>query len=272
MNKRSKQHAVDTVSMPEGGAPDVAYSHYSSQAWDRATTCVPKEMEFTIFLDGRELVTMLCTPTRLTHLVLGFLFSEGVIDSMKDVATMRVCEDDLLADVRLSKPGYEPPERRTIASGCGGGVSFAIERNRVNSDLVVTPGHVSSLMRQLNEQADLYRACGGVHTAALADAGGLKVIAEDIGRHNTIDKIAGQCLMTGISVKDGLLLTTGRLSSEILSKATRMETPIVVSRSSPTDRAISLARDLGITLVGYARGDRLSVYTHEERVQGALLS
>ena len=105
-----------------------------------------------------------------------------------------------------------------------------------------------------------------------SDAGGLKVIAEDIGRHNTIDKIAGQCLMTGLSIKDGLLLTTGRLSSEILSKATRMETPVVVSRSSPTDRAISLARDLGITLVGYARGDRLSVYTHEERVQGALLS
>jgi len=139
---------------------------------------------------------------------------------------------DLLADVRLSKPGYEPPERRTIASGCGGGVSFAIERNRVNSDLVVTPGHVSSLMRQLNEQADLYRACGGVHTAALADAEGLKMIAEDIGRHNTIDKIAGQCLMTGISVKDGLLLTTGRLSSEILSKATRRESRALFFHSS----------------------------------------
>jgi FdhD protein len=226
-------------------------------------------MEFTIFIDGRELVTMLCTPTRLAHLVLGFLFTEGVIDSMKDVAGMRVCEDDSLADVKLSKPGYEPPERRTLASGCGGSVSLATEATRVDSELVVTAGQVSSLMKQMNQHADLYRACGGVHTAALADSDTLKVVAEDIGRHNTLDKIAGHCLMTGISAKDGLLLTTGRLSSEMLSKATRMETPVVVSRSSPTDRSISLAQELGITLIGYARGDRLSVYSHEERVQGA---
>ena len=256
---------------PEGAAPAVAHSHYSASAWGRETSCVPREIEFTIFLDHRELVTILCTPTRLTHLVLGFLFSEGVIDSMKDVAGMRVCEDDRLADVTLSKPGYEPPGRRTLASGCGGGVSFAIKGKRVNSGLVVTPGQVSSLMKQLNQHADLYRSCGGVHTAALADVEGLKVVAEDIGRHNTLDKIAGHCLMTGLSAKDGLLLTTGRLSSEMLSKATRMETPVVVSRSAPPDRSISLARELGITLIGYARGDRLSVYTHEERVQGAPL-
>lgn len=262
------ERAADSP-LPEGAEPDIAHSHYSSGAWSRSTTCVPSEMEFTIFVDGRELVTVLCTPTRLTHLVLGFLFSEGVIDVMKDVATMRVCEDDRLADVRLARPDYQPPERRTVGSGCGGGVSLATERHRVESSLMVTPGQVSSLMKQMNRHAELYRACGGVHTSALADAEGLKAIAEDIGRHNTLDKIAGQCLMTGLATRDGLLLTTGRLSSEMLYKAARMGTPVVVSRSSPTDRSISLGRDLGITLIGYARGDRMSVYSHEERVQGA---
>ncbi len=267
--KASAEQAADGT-MPEGAAPDIAHSRYSSEAWSRAITCVPREMEFTIFLDGRELVTVLCTPTRLTHLVLGFLFSEGVIDSMKDIATMRVCEDDRLADVRLARPGYQPPERRVVGSGCGGGVSLASDRRRVDSSLVVTPELVSSLMKQMTRHADLYRACGGVHTSALADAEGLKAIAEDIGRHNTLDKIAGQCLMTGLSTRDGLLLTTGRLSSEILYKAARLETPVVVSRSSPTDRSISLGQELGITLIGYARGDRMSVYSHAERVQGAL--
>jgi FdhD protein len=267
--KASVEPAADSF-LPEGAASDIALNRYSPEAWSRSTTCVPREVEFTIFVDGRELVTVLCTPTRLTHLVLGFLFSEGVIDTVKDVAGMRVCEDDRLAEVRLARPGYQPPERRTVGSGCGGGVTLAAERRRVDSSLVVTPGQVSSLMKQMNRHADLYRACGGVHTSALADAEGLKVIAEDIGRHNTLDKIAGQCLMTGVSTRDGLLLTTGRLSSEMLYKAARMGTPVVVSRSSPTDRSISLGQELGITLIGYARGDRMSVYSHAERVQGAL--
>jgi FdhD protein len=223
-------------------------------------------MAFTIYIDDKELVTILCTPTKLNCLVLGFLYSEGVISSMSDVATMRVCEEDSLADVRLSKPGYTPPERRTMASGCGGGVTFATEMKRVDSHLTVTPEEISSLMKQLNEKAELYRFCGGVHTSALCDNSKLLVIAEDIGRHNTLDKIMGECLLTKLPTSDRLLLTTGRISSEMLSKAATMRTPIVVSRSSPTDRSISLAQELGITLIGYVRGNRLSVYSHEERL------
>jgi FdhD protein len=96
------------------------------------------------------------------------------------------------------------------------------------------------------------------------------VVAEDIGRHNTLDKIMGECLLMELSTKDRLLLTTGRISSEMLSKASKMETPIVISRSSPTDQAILLAQELGITLIGYVRGNRLSAYSHEERLQGSM--
>jgi len=255
----------DESSVP-GASPDIRYSSFSSGKWTSASTAVPKEMAFTIYIDDKELVTILCTPTKLNCLVLGFLYSEGVISSMSDVATMRVCEEDSLADVRLSKPGYTPPERRTMASGCGGGVTFATEMKRVDSHLTVTPEEISSLMKQLNEKAELYRFCGGVHTSALCDNSKLLVIAEDIGRHNTLDKIMGECLLTKLPTSDRLLLTTGRISSEMLSKAATMRTPIVVSRSSPTDRSISLAQELGITLIGYVRGNRLSVYSHEERL------
>ncbi|UCC59414.1 MAG: formate dehydrogenase accessory sulfurtransferase FdhD [Dehalococcoidia bacterium] len=254
----------------DGATPDVVHSRFSADSWQKITAPVPKEIELTIYVEGEELLTILCTPTRLTHLVLGFLYSEGIITGKDDIASMRVCEDDQLADVRLSKPGYKPPPQRTLASGCGGGVSFISEGRKINSNIVIPPGSILSLMKRMNQRADLYRACGGVHTSALADAENILVIAEDIGRHNTLDKIMGQCLMTGLSTRDKLLLTTGRISSEMLGKASMMEAPIVISRSSPTDRSISLARELGITLVGYARGDRLSAYSHEERVEGAL--
>jgi FdhD protein len=250
----------------QGASPDIKYSSFSSGKWSHDSTAVPMEMALTIYIDGTELVTILCTPTKLNCLVLGFLYSEGVISGMSDVASMRVCEEDSLADVKLSKPGYVPPARRTLASGCGGGVSFATEMQKVESKLTVKPEEVFYLMKQLNEKAELYRFSGGVHTSALCDNSKVLVAAEDIGRHNTLDKIVGECLLTKLPTDDKLLLTTGRISSEMLSKAARMKAPIIVSRSSPTDRSISLAQKLGITLIGYVRGNRLSVYSHEERL------
>ena len=260
---------VDSNSLIKGSTPDIIYSRFSSEVWHRESTSVPREMGLTIFVNNEELVTILCTPTKLIQLVLGFLYSEGIIADKDDVASMRLCEEESLADVTLSNAGYVPPARRTLGSGCGGGISFTHERQNVDSRLVVTPEEVLSLMKQLNEQAELYRFCGGVHTSALADSENLMVVAEDIGRHNTLDKIMGECLLTELPTKDRLLLTTGRISSEMLSKASKMETPIVISRSSPTDRAITLAQELGITLIGYVRGNRLSAYSHEERLQGA---
>jgi FdhD protein len=253
-------------SMIQGAAPDIEYSSFSSGKWAHDSTSVPKEMALTIYIDNTELVTILCTPTKLNCLVLGFLYSEGIISGMSDVASMRVCEEDSLADVKLSKSGYTPPARRTLASGCGGGVSFATELQKVESQITVKPEEVLSLMKQLNEKAELYRFSGGVHTSALCDNSNVLVAAEDIGRHNTLDKIMGECLLTRLATEDKLLLTTGRISSEMLSKVARMKTPIIVSRSSPTDRSISLAEKSGITLIGYVRGSRLSVYSHEERL------
>lgn len=250
----------------EGASPDIICNCLSSGKWSDMSTAVPREMTLTIYVDTTELVTILCTPTKLNCLVLGFLYSEGIISNISDVTSMRVCAEDSLADVKLSKTGFRLPERRMLASGCGGGVSFATGMQKIESELRITAQEVSSLMKQLNEKAELYKFCGGVHTSALGDKGNVLVVAEDIGRHNTLDKIMGECLLTKLPTKDKVLLTTGRISSEMLSKAMRMETPIVVSRSSPTDRSIALAKEAGITLIGYVRGSRLSVYTHSERV------
>ena len=227
---------------------------------------MPCEISFTIFVNNQELATIMCTPSRLNCLVLGFLYSEGIITDACEVTSMRICEDEPFADVRLSKAEFKMPSRRTLTSGCGSGVSFETEVSRVDSDLVVTPQEILALMKQLHLQQDLYQHGGGIHCSALCDRNQILVAAEDIGRHNTLDKILGECLLRKLPTRDGILLTTGRLSSEMLLKAAKMQAPVVVSRGSPTELAISLGHDLAITVIGYARSNRLSVFSGEERL------
>jgi FdhD protein len=265
MKKGNRQEAMSKSDL-QGVAPDVAFDRFSGEGWGRASSHLPSEMALSIHVNRQELVTILCTPTKLNYLVLGFLYAEGIISGIGDVASIRVCEEESLADVTLNDPEYELPRQRTLTSGCGGGATFKTQGQRVDSDLVATPKEVLSLMKQLQEQMELYRLCGGVHASALADTKNLLVVAEDIGRHNTLDKIQGECLSRELRTRDRLLLSTGRLSSEMLVKAAKMQVPVVVSRHSPTGIAVSLARDLGITLVGHARGGRLSVYSHPERL------
>ena len=266
MKKRNKQEAIGKSDL-KGVAPDVAFDRLSSEGWGRASSHLPSEMALAIYVNRQELVTILCTPTKLNCLVLGFLYAEGIISGIGDVSNMRVCEEESLADVILSNAEYELPTHRTLTSGCGGGATFKTHGQKVESDLATTPKEVLSLMKQLQEQMALYQLCGGVHASALSDTKNLLIVAEDIGRHNTLDKIQGECLLKGLSTRDRLLLSTGRISSEMLLKAAKMQAPVVVSRHTTTGAAVLLARDLGISLVGHARGSRLSVYSHPERLQ-----
>jgi FdhD protein len=136
----------------------------------------------------------------------------------------------------------------------------------VDSRLVVAPAQVLALLQALQTRMELYHRSGGVHASALADTRALLVVAEDIGRHNTLDKIQGACLLESIPTRDRLLVSTGRISSEMLLKVARLQVPLVVSRHSPTAHAVALAQQLGIALVGQARGARLVVYSHPQRL------
>lgn len=260
MNKRVKKPSTSGVN------PNVTCNFFSGEEWRRETTAVPSEMPLTIFINRQETTTILCTPTMLTQLVLGFLYSERIITSTHEVASMRICQDEPIADVRLAKTEYALPPRRTLTSGCGSLVSSETQESGVNSRLTVSPQEVLLLMKQLYRQQNLFQQSGGIHCSALCNREQILVLTEDIGRHNTLDKIMGECLIKKLSTQDHILLTTGRISSEMLLKAARMQAPIVVSRGSPTDHAISLGNDLGITIIGYARNNRLSVFSAEERL------
>ena len=228
------EKGTDTMSFPQAVAPDMSCQRYVDGKWQQISLSVPKEMAFTIYINNQELVTILCTPFKLNCLVLCYLLAEGIITDMRDVASMRVCEDDALADVKLKQSDFVLPQKRILTSGCGGGVSLNtnIGTSKIKSDTRVTPKQILRLMHDMLESSKLYNLSGGIHTSALCDDKAVMVVGEDIGRHNTLDKIMGECLLRKISTKDRILMTSGRVSSEMLRKAAKMQTPIICSLTS----------------------------------------
>jgi FdhD protein len=230
------------------------------------------EIRFTVFLEGKELITFMCSPWKLRELVLGFLYLEGLIEGMDDVTLLRICPEDRLAEVQL-RGEVQIPERKILTSGCSGGVSFGkylteIERFRLTSTRAVQPQTVYRGMELLYARASLYHRARGVHTSVLLRNNGSLIAAEDIGRHNTLDKIQGHCLVDGTSAQGGLILSSGRISSEMLLKSAVMGIPVVGSRTSPTDLAVTLAERLNITIIGYIRPTAMNIYSHPWRISG----
>jgi FdhD protein len=258
----------DPLEIPDGIAPEILALNFAAGSWQEKMLSLPREMPFTIYINTHELVTILCTPAKLNCLTLGYLAAEGIIGSLQDVASMRVCEDDALADVILKNKDIELPKKRILTSGCGGGVSLGAGKTgpKIESDLKISPEQLLGLMRSMLRRAELYNQSGGIHTSALADSERVLIIGEDIGRHNTLDKILGESMLLKIPTRDKILVSSGRVSSEMLRKASRMGTPVVASLTSPTETAVMLARELEICLVGYARGGSLTVYSKAERL------
>ncbi len=254
------------------GSEPVSYIEVEEETFSPARKAIVLETAWPLVINGQHWLTLLCTPTHLEAFVLGFLFNEGIIQGLDDVRSLRIQEaPEALIEVELRDAEVDLPQHRTLTSGCGGGITFvdmAVQRAPVTSKRQVTADQLAALMQMLiTSVADEYREVGGFHTSGLSHGRDLAVVVSDIGRHNTLDKIAGECLLRGIPTRDAILLTTGRVSSEMLGKAARMEVPVVVTRNSPTSLAVELARAWHVTLVGYARGRRMHVYTGWDRIQ-----
>ena len=234
---------------------------------------VATEVPLTVFLNDKEVATLLTCDVEFKPLAVGFLFAEGFLQNKDDLSGL--FESTERKVVRVYTEDRREPETggSMITSGCGQGRSYAtynLEAAAVEQkpdSFRVSAKAISDLMHALQVQSSLFRKTGGVHSCALAEPDRIVLFKEDIGRHNAVDRILGTCLLKDIPLEDKILLTSGRASSEMVFKASRGRVPILVSRSAPTDLAIQIAEQAGITLVGYARGRRMNIYAHPERIE-----
>lgn len=231
------------------------------------------ELPLTIIVNNKELTTLLCSPTDLKYLAIGFLASEGLIKDKAEIKKIIVDEKRGVARVEAVENKELAPDvfKRLITSGCGRGVSFysaadVQEQSKVKSQTTISNVEVFTLVREFQHRSQVFKTTGGVHSAALCDTKNILVFNEDIGRHNAIDKIFGECMLTDIPTDDRIIITSGRVSSEILLKVAKRNIPILISKSAPTNLGVRLANGLGVTLIGFVRGERMNVYASGWRV------
>lgn len=227
---------------------------------------VVEEYPITIYINGEKFVTMLCTPDSKKQLVIGYLNSNGYIESFDEIKSLEIKENRV--DVTLDSVVPKSKEK-VLYSACGVGTEFhekidELLLESLNDDVVVDTTVINMLTKKLAQKSNLFMNTGGVHSA-LYVVDDVEVFKEDIGRHNAVDKIIGEILMSKLNPK-GMLLVSGRLSSEMVLKALFARIPLLVSRSAPTSLAIKLAEKFGVTLVGFARSEKMNVYTHNRRI------
>lgn len=232
------------------------------------------EYPMTIMLDGNEFATIVCSPSDLTDLTIGFLASEGIIRTYSEVDTIQLDDYTGFTHVKLVRP-VAPTQfdhsSRFIGSCCGKSRQFYFKSDArtaktITSKLKISISDCFRLMRDLMSCSDEFKRTGGVHNAALATTEELLITRTDIGRHNALDKVFGAMLQEKIPAKEKLIVFSGRISSEVLLKISKMGIGLIISKSALTDLALKLADDLGITVIGFARGDRMNIYTHPDRI------
>lgn len=232
------------------------------------------EYPLTIVVDGEEFATMVCTPTHIEELVVGFLASEGLIRFPDEILSLTVEQTRGFAYVELKHKksiSKEFHSKRFIGSCCGKSRQFYLHNDARTAKTVLSQNKITvdqcfSLMKQMQDHSRDFQITGGVHNATLCTPDELILMRTDIGRHNALDKIYGHMIQHRISPSDKIIAFSGRISSEVLLKVAKMGVGIILSKSAPTTLALDLAHDLGITAIGFIRNSSMNVYTHPDRV------
>ncbi|HLR69738.1 formate dehydrogenase accessory sulfurtransferase FdhD [Virgibacillus alimentarius] len=236
---------------------------------------IATEYPLTIILNGEEFATMVCSPTNLRELLIGFLASEGVIRFIEEIDAIQMDQERGFAYVELKRPikkeDQQDHSKRFIGSCCGKSRQFYFKNDvktakTVMSRQTITISQAFARMEELQNHSKDFIKTGGVHNAALCAPNEMITIQTDIGRHNALDKVYGTILEKKIPLDDKLITFSGRISSEVLLKVSKIGIGIVISKSAPTDLALKLANDLGITIAGFVRGTKMNIYTNSYRI------
>ena len=256
---------ADRISTSSGGSPPV-----------EEQVCVVREAPVRIDVEGVETYTILCTPSDRLAMALGFLYSEGVVDSMDEVQVLKHCDDDP-GTIRVRLTGDVPRiddrgRNLLIVSSCGACGSEDLEKRidalpPVGDTLKIENSDLSAVNEALRQRQSLFDACGGTHAAALFDAeGAIVAMAEDTGRHNALDKAVGKCLLAGVRTAGLGAALSGRVSMEMVAKCVRAGIELISAVSAPTSLAVEVADKCNVTLCAFVRESRATVFTHPRRV------
>jgi FdhD protein len=219
------------------------------------------EDRFELLLNDTPVTDMVASRDQLRELGAGYVISEGLVRCVDKVS---LDGDRILV---YSDTGCDLKWQRR-ETGSSGGTSFLLAPQRIVSDIRITPDDVIAITREI--ETELWRKTGGVHCSVLFCNGRLLAKSSDVGRHNTVDKLVGYAALNGIDLSRCVIGCTGRQPAGMVRKSAHAGIPVIISRAATTDKGIAAARAAGITLIGFSRGDRFTVYTHPERVNGLL--
>jgi FdhD protein len=258
---------------PIGEMIPFTITRYRNNELSEEASRVAAEIPLTFHVNGRELATLMCTPSHLKAFACGFLVTSGFIKSADDILSFSLDETKWRADIEV-RDLVDPDllGQRVYTSGCGKGVMYTSmmelsSRHPIQSDVQIHGSDIIAVIHWLQHCSDLHRITGGVHSASASIKGQIPdFFIDDIGRHNAVDKVLGTLLLGKTDCAKVMLACTGRISSEIVHKARRLDIPVLASRGAPTHQSILLAKEMGITLVGFVRPTNFAVFTHAQRI------
>jgi FdhD protein len=232
-----------------------------------STHDVVEELPVALFINGRHAMTAMMSPVNMEDFVTGYLFTEQIIKGVDEIESVKIEKNRISVITKNLFKVLGP--KKTILSGCGGSSSFIdpAKLPKITSDFAISAEKIQEWIKTALD-SELHRTTGGIHIVALLDTDKILCVSEDIGRHNALDRVIGYGLRNGVNFSRTFIVSSGRISSEMVRKCLLANIPMIVSRSATTTLAVEIAAKAGITVIGFARGKKLNIYTHAERVAG----
>jgi FdhD protein len=250
---------------------EVNIKRISNELKEETSDSIIEEIPLDIFVNYEFYAALMCTPIEVKELAIGFLFSEGVISSINSIKSIEEKYENRICAILDHEINVDNNSIKAITSACGKGSVHikSLEESRVKlieSNCKFAIKDILKLMKEFNSKSELFKQTGGVHSCCICSNNSILLFSEDIGRHNALDKVVGKAIISSMDLKDKLVMTTGRISSDIVVKIAKAGIQIIVSHSAPTTLALSIAKDSNITIIGFARGSRMNIYCNEHRI------
>lgn len=227
---------------------------------------VAVETKVRIIAKEKELLTLSCTPSMVRELITGFLLTENIV---ADAAVASAAGIQYGKEISVELPEDAMNGLLDLSRSLGG-ITVSREgtfRKKIQGDISLPATSLKSVFREFLDRSELFRLTGCFHSAAVSDGKQILAFAEDIGRHNAVDKAIGYAVLNNIPLEGMIMLVSCRVSSDIISKCLRWDIPVLASRAAPTELSIRIAEESGITLIGFVRGDSMNIYTHPQRIR-----